>query len=244
MDLYRAFVEASPDPSHQAEALHNMGILAHAAGSRKEALGYLGDALRLEPRVANFHNSHGVVLRAQGQAAAAVAAFKRAVALDPAHHHAHLALAGTLHFDVADRAGEAEGRGGRDGWDGRRVAAAAAAEHYAAGLALMAPGILDRDLDTAAVDTAAVKAVVAAATPQLLDLLNDLAIALQKAGDAPTALEVGPPPKPVTSLALEWLPSLIGFRATALPLVTRAGRAFRYFQPLKLTPKIPSAPHC
>ncbi len=72
MDLYRAFVEASPDPLHQAEALHNMGILAHAAGSREEALGYLGDALRLEPRVANFHNSHGVVLRAQGQAAAAV----------------------------------------------------------------------------------------------------------------------------------------------------------------------------
>lgn len=72
------------DPT-DATLLHIAGLAARAQGDLKQAAMWLGRAVALAPRNADFQNSMGVVLRAMGRRDEAIAAYKRGLAAAPAH---------------------------------------------------------------------------------------------------------------------------------------------------------------
>ena len=138
LGLYQDFVastELQRDADGVSTALHNMAIIQHGRGENVLAVELVSEALRARPDPdANFLHTQGVVLRAVGRAPDAVAAFRAAVDADPTAGHAHLGLANTLHFDVADRLAGVTAPGGaaeEAPFEEFRAATADAAVHYA-----------------------------------------------------------------------------------------------------------------
>src|SRR5262249_23257351 len=87
--LYRRLLVLHPG---DADALDFLGLVAHARGRPDEALRLIGEAIRRNPRKAGYHSDLGVVQQSQGQLQAAVASYRRAIALDPELVNAHYNL--------------------------------------------------------------------------------------------------------------------------------------------------------
>ncbi len=77
--IYRSLLEQQPD---SIDALNLLGALLHELGRYDEALTYFERVLTLRP-AAESHNSVAIVLKAQGQYAAAVEQYRKALALKP-----------------------------------------------------------------------------------------------------------------------------------------------------------------
>ncbi|MBV5336258.1 tetratricopeptide repeat protein, partial [bacterium] len=65
-----------------AEALHMMGVLALQVGKPAAAVELISTAIRHQPNSAGFHSNLGTALRRLGRLDEAIAAGRRAVALD------------------------------------------------------------------------------------------------------------------------------------------------------------------
>ena len=78
--LYLQILET--DPEH-ADALHQLGLIAHRAGRNDMAVEYLRRALKSRPDFAEAHNSLGHVLRKQGNFDNAIDALQQALRLKP-----------------------------------------------------------------------------------------------------------------------------------------------------------------
>jgi protein O-GlcNAc transferase len=76
--IYREILRI--DPGH-ADALHRLGLIAHARKSLDEAAGLIGHAIALEPGRPEFQYTLGIVLHDQGKLVQAEAAFVRATEL-------------------------------------------------------------------------------------------------------------------------------------------------------------------
>lgn len=79
----------SPD---DADALHLLGLAAHATGARAEAVAYLTRAAHLRPDVAHFQSNLGTSLMAAGKAGDAEACFRSALSRDSANEDAWVNL--------------------------------------------------------------------------------------------------------------------------------------------------------
>jgi len=93
----RAAHEALAAAPEDVEALHLLGVLAHAAGRHDEALERLHRALQLRPDDARLRSHLGVVLQALGRLEEAEQAFAAAVAADPGSAEAHFNRGAALH---------------------------------------------------------------------------------------------------------------------------------------------------
>ena len=75
----------APDPI----VLHEAGIEAYRAGRLAEAADLIGQAIKANGAVPEFHYNLGIVLKAMGRLKDAAAAYERAIALKPDHVNAH-----------------------------------------------------------------------------------------------------------------------------------------------------------
>jgi protein O-GlcNAc transferase len=78
--LYLQILQADPG---QADAWHLLGVLALQRGQNSEALERINKAIAGNNRIAAFHNSQGNALQRLGHFVEAVAAYRRALRLDP-----------------------------------------------------------------------------------------------------------------------------------------------------------------
>ena len=101
---YEAVLAQQPTGESDTAALvlHNMGTIMHARGELQTAAELIERAIYLHPADATYRNTLGVVQRSGGDLAGAVASFEAVVAAAPEMHAAHLNLANTLHFYLAD----------------------------------------------------------------------------------------------------------------------------------------------
>jgi tetratricopeptide (TPR) repeat protein len=101
--LYRKVIEVQPN---EADALHLLGVLAHQRGRFDEAERRVRRAIAARGRpAAEFSNTLGNALAAQGRAGEAVRCFEQAIALRPDDSGAHKNLADVL--SALDRHDEA-----------------------------------------------------------------------------------------------------------------------------------------
>jgi predicted O-linked N-acetylglucosamine transferase (SPINDLY family) len=91
--LYRRLLQADPT---NPEAWHLLGVLATQRGHPRQALEYIGKALRLRPDAA-FYLNLGVAYQALGQRSDALASFQEAVRLQPDFPEAQNNLGNVLH---------------------------------------------------------------------------------------------------------------------------------------------------
>lgn len=177
-----------------ALACHNMALIAHGEGDRDRALELVGRAVALDPSVANFHNSRGALLRAAGFSAAgpaaraaleasAAEAYRTAVALAPGLVASYAELGHALHYGVADALADP---GGAD-FDAHRAALTEAAQRYHDALDASASAVAAAAAAASAADASGAGAPASGPQAPLsrsgeVQLRNDLAIALQKAG--------------------------------------------------------------
>ncbi|MFB3776007.1 MAG: tetratricopeptide repeat protein [Bryobacteraceae bacterium] len=84
------------DPCYP-DALHLLGLLASAGGRTQEALALLGEAVRLRPEVAPFHNSLGRALDSLGMHCEAGLCFTQALACKPNYVEAQVNFGNALH---------------------------------------------------------------------------------------------------------------------------------------------------
>jgi len=84
--IYREVLQRQPC---NPDALHLLGVLRFQLGQPVEALAAIEAAIRLNARVAPFHNNLGIILGKLGQAERAAASFRKALALDPGYAEAH-----------------------------------------------------------------------------------------------------------------------------------------------------------
>jgi len=91
----RQILAAEP---RQIDALHLLGVAAHLTGNHQQAIESIGRAIRLNGRVAAFHNNLGEAQRALNRLPEAVASYRRALQLQrnypDAHNNLGAALAG------------------------------------------------------------------------------------------------------------------------------------------------------
>jgi predicted O-linked N-acetylglucosamine transferase (SPINDLY family) len=84
--LYRQLLSFFPDP---ASGWHWMGLRACDAGRLHVAIELIGQAIRINPAVAEFHSNRGEVYRRAGQGEPAIASHHRAIELAPGQAAAH-----------------------------------------------------------------------------------------------------------------------------------------------------------
>ncbi|WP_247887037.1 tetratricopeptide repeat protein [Azospirillum sp. SYSU D00513] len=87
--LYRRILDASPG---HADALHLLGVLTHQRGHHAEAARLIGEAIRVDGTVADYHRHLGLVLLAMDRAEEAAACHGRALQLRPDHAEARFNL--------------------------------------------------------------------------------------------------------------------------------------------------------
>lgn len=91
--LYREALEEDP---RNPDALHLAGVAAFQRGRPAEALARIEAAIRIQGRVAPYHNNLGIILKRLGQTGQARECFERALALDPGYAEAHNNLGDVL----------------------------------------------------------------------------------------------------------------------------------------------------
>jgi predicted TPR repeat methyltransferase len=101
-DVYRRLREVAPD---DPRLLHYSGVLAHQQGRSEEAKELIERSLATEPHADGYSNL-GIVCKALGRIDEAIAAYERAIALEPRHANAHNNLGVLLRSQ--DRKAEAE----------------------------------------------------------------------------------------------------------------------------------------
>ena len=82
--------------SANAEALHQLGILAHQTGRHEIAVEMLSKALIARPDYVDAYNNLGIILHDLDRIEEAVASFNRAIALKPDHAQLHYNLGNAL----------------------------------------------------------------------------------------------------------------------------------------------------
>jgi Flp pilus assembly protein TadD len=85
----------SNEPDHP-DALHNLGLLASAAGRHSDALKLIDRAIALRPAAAEYHLNRGTVLEALGRTDDAIAAYREAISLRGEMAEAHNNLGNAL----------------------------------------------------------------------------------------------------------------------------------------------------
>ena len=107
-DLTRAratWLEIIARAPYYAEAFHNLGVVCLHLGERAAAIGYIREAIRLDPDLALAHTSLAAIFVGQRDYAAAIAEYEEALRIDPDAALARLDLAATLaHAGQRDRA--------------------------------------------------------------------------------------------------------------------------------------------
>lgn len=93
---YRAVLRADPD---QADALHLLGVLAAQAREHDRAVAYIERAIRLNRAQPAYHMNLGNVYRGAGRPAAAIQAYRCALAIDDRSVAVRIALASALRHD-------------------------------------------------------------------------------------------------------------------------------------------------
>jgi len=93
--LLRQILQAQP--THPF-ALHLLGVIAHQVGKTEDAVRLIGQAIRNQPNVSQFHSNIGEMYRIINQLDKAVAHGEQAVALDPGSATAHSNL-GIAYYD-------------------------------------------------------------------------------------------------------------------------------------------------
>lgn len=92
-ELYRLALAGDP---RQADAWHQLGIIALTSGKGAEAADAIAKAVALRPAEANYHANLGIAFSLLGRPEDAAASFRRALALQPALAHIHSALGDVL----------------------------------------------------------------------------------------------------------------------------------------------------
>jgi predicted O-linked N-acetylglucosamine transferase (SPINDLY family) len=105
---YRAALARNPN---DADALHLLGMVAHAVKQFDAAAQLIRRAIAVNPSAAMYHNNLGVCLRGSGELEAAAESYRRAVGLKPDYAEAWANL-GTVRRDQA-RLGESADAYGR-----------------------------------------------------------------------------------------------------------------------------------
>ena len=93
-DAEIALREATRRDARFDRAWYNLGLLLAQVDRREEAAGALQIAEALAPHIADYPYARATLLLQQGDHAGAVAALRRALAIDPNHHPARALLAG------------------------------------------------------------------------------------------------------------------------------------------------------
>lgn len=91
--LYRAVLQAEPN---HTDALHDLGLIAHAVGRNDVATELLSRAIALQPSVARYHRNLGLVWQVVGELDRSIACYRRALALDGASADAWNGLGGAI----------------------------------------------------------------------------------------------------------------------------------------------------
>jgi tetratricopeptide (TPR) repeat protein len=91
--IYREILQGDPG---QADALHLLGVLKAQDGHSQAAVGFIEQAIHLNPKVAEYHNSLGETRRALDQNEGAVVAYRQALVLKPDYVAAHYNLGNAL----------------------------------------------------------------------------------------------------------------------------------------------------
>jgi tetratricopeptide (TPR) repeat protein len=89
--LYHETLKREP---HNAEALHNLGVIALQEGKAREAIRWLKKAIRRNPAYTDAYSNLGLALKGAGRLQDAAAAYRQAIAIDPdiAEIHANLGM--------------------------------------------------------------------------------------------------------------------------------------------------------
>ena len=87
--IYRQILQSEPD---HPDALHLLGVIAHQVGQDKVAVDLIGKAIEANPAAAEFYNTLGSVLQAQGRLEEAVTRYQQAVTLQAEYAEAHYNL--------------------------------------------------------------------------------------------------------------------------------------------------------
>ncbi|MBP9218117.1 MAG: tetratricopeptide repeat protein [Sterolibacterium sp.] len=102
VQLLKGILQQEPE---QAEALYQLGVLAHELEQTEQALEYLGRAVRSAPENFQYQASLGVVRYRQGDLAVARQSFEQALALPAdaaqAQTHTHTQARAQVHHDLA-----------------------------------------------------------------------------------------------------------------------------------------------
>ena len=88
-EIYASVLRAEPE---HFDALHLLGALKHQKGESLEALRLVTAALETNPRSADAHSNHGLILAALKRDEEAIASFDRALAVNPGHLDALLPI--------------------------------------------------------------------------------------------------------------------------------------------------------
>ena len=75
--LYRRIIEVAPN---HPRALHYAGVLAHQQGRSDEAVALIKRSLASVPDQADWYSNLGIIFQSGGQLAAAMEAYRRAIA--------------------------------------------------------------------------------------------------------------------------------------------------------------------
>jgi Flp pilus assembly protein TadD len=76
--IYRQILAAQPN---HAEAMHHLGLLAHAAGASDAAVEMVGRSIQIAPGVGYFYRNFGEVLRGAGEFEKALEAYRKSIQL-------------------------------------------------------------------------------------------------------------------------------------------------------------------
>ncbi|WP_269618044.1 polysaccharide pyruvyl transferase family protein [Zhongshania sp. BJYM1] len=94
-------------PQH-ADSLHLLGLVAQALQNTEQACTLIAKAIKLNPKVAQYHFNYGVVLQGMGNDVGAIDAYRHAIRLKPDYYQAYenlgVALQDTVNDDAALKA--------------------------------------------------------------------------------------------------------------------------------------------
>ncbi len=87
--LYRAILEENP---RHTDALHLLGVLAHAAGQLDIAIELIRAAIEIQPSIAIYHNNLGNALAMANRSQEAQSSYQQAITLNPQYADAYYNL--------------------------------------------------------------------------------------------------------------------------------------------------------